>query len=111
MSQGYPLAKLLSSIEEKESPIHGNGIFATSSVGSGEYSALPTDPQIADIVEKFGSANAAMMPSWKDILLRAGDEDEEEGSDGEDLGDEDLGECRFLFALLWVCVDWFYRVL
>ena len=96
MSQGYPLAKLLSSIEEKESPIHGNGIFATSSVGSGEYSALPTDPQIADIVEKFGFVNAAMMPGWKDILLRtAGDEDEE------DDDEEDFGECTILFALLW----------
>ncbi|KAL9189295.1 hypothetical protein ACHAXT_011785 [Thalassiosira profunda] len=76
-AQGYPLAKLLASVEKRESPLHGEGLFAVASVQPGEYSILPNDPKILDIVETFGYSNAALMP--EDILLRCDD-----GEGGED---------------------------
>lgn len=96
MSQGYPLTKLYSSIEQKPSPLHGSGIFATSSITPGEYSILPTDPKIVEMVEKFSSVNSAMMPVWKDILLMSRDGD---GDDDIDVEDEDDGDDDFMQRL------------
>ena len=55
MKQGYPLTKLFSSTEKKNSLLHGEGMFATSPITQlGEYSTLPTDPQIIDLIDKAG---------------------------------------------------------
>mmetsp|Transcript_34581 Transcript_34581/g.62244 ORF Transcript_34581/g.62244 Transcript_34581/m.62244 type:complete len:340 (-) Transcript_34581:152-1171(-) len=88
MSQGYSLTKLVSSIEERPSPIHGKGIFATSSIKAGEYSILPDDPKVIKMVEKFSPVNSAMMPIWKDILLTTnGSSDDEDGSNDNNNAD------------------------
>ena len=60
MSQGFPLTKLFVSTEKKESPLcegqkENKGVFATSPIKKlGEYSILPTDPQIMEIMDKAG---------------------------------------------------------
>ena len=86
MSQGYLLTKLLGSIEEKQSPIHGKGIFATASIQPGEYNTLPTDPKLMKVMEKFANLNSALMPNWKDILLAGFDSDDNEGGSSTDGG-------------------------
>ena len=81
MSQGYPLTKLFAYTTEKDSPLHGKGIFATSPITSGEYSILPTDPQIRELMEKAGFCNSSLMPDWKDLLphvLRRGSSDDDD---------------------------------
>ena len=60
MSQGYPLTKLFASTETKESPLcegqkENKGVFATAPIKQlGEYSILPTDPQIMKMMDKAG---------------------------------------------------------
>lgn len=81
MSQGYPLTKLFAYTTEKDSPLHGKGIFATSPITIGEYSILPTDPHIRELMEKAGFCNSSLMPDWKDLLphvLRRGSSDDDD---------------------------------
>ena len=85
MSQGYLLTKLLGSIEERPSPIHGKGIFATASIQPGEYNTLPTDPKLMKVMEKFANLNSALMPNWKDILLAGFNSHGNEGGNSTDI--------------------------